>query len=115
MYGLVNKAIHDMVCSHFGEETWTQIKTQADVQDDVFMSMEGYPDDLTHRLVKAASHVLGSSSAEIMQAFGEFWVTYTAEEGYGELLEMSGENLPEFLENSCSCWDQFSESTTSFL
>lgn len=99
MYGLVNKAIHDMVCSQFGEEIWTQIKTKAEVHDEVFMSMEGYPDDLTHRLVKAASHVLGLSSSEIMQAFGEFWVNYTAEEGYGELLEMSGDNLPEFLDN----------------
>ncbi|GAP97518.1 heme NO-binding domain-containing protein [Leptolyngbya sp. NIES-2104] len=99
MYGLVNKAIQDMVCSQCGEEIWTQIKTKAEVQDEVFVSMEAYPDDLTHRLVKAASHVLGLSSAEIMQAFGEFWVKYTAEEGYGELLEMSGDTLPEFLEN----------------
>lgn len=99
MYGLVNKAIHDMVCTQFGEETWQQIRQQAEIETDTFLSMEGYPDDVTHRLVKAASAVLGLSSAEIMQAFGEFWVRYTAEEGYGELLDMSGDNLPEFLQN----------------
>ncbi|MBC6435323.1 heme NO-binding protein [Nostoc sp. HG1] len=99
MYGLVNKAIQAMVCSQFGEETWQQIKTKADINQAVFLSMEGYPDDLTHQLVKAASQVLGLSSAEIMQAFGGFWVKYTAQEGYGELLEMSGDNLPEFLDN----------------
>ncbi|MCU0548177.1 MAG: heme NO-binding domain-containing protein [Leptolyngbya sp. Prado105] len=99
MYGLVNKAIHDMVCSQFGEETWQQIRQKAEIETDTFLSMEGYPDDVTHRLVRAASVVLGLSSSEIMQAFGEFWVTYTAEEGYGELMEMSGDNLPEFLQN----------------
>ncbi|MBD1856928.1 MULTISPECIES: heme NO-binding domain-containing protein [Leptolyngbya] len=99
MYGLVNKAIRDMVCAHFGEATWHEIRQKADIEIDVFLTMEGYPDDLTHRLVKAASQVLGLSSAEIMQAFGEFWVQYTAEEGYGELMAMSGENLPEFLQN----------------
>ncbi|MDZ8080328.1 MAG: heme NO-binding domain-containing protein [Nostoc sp. DcaGUA01] len=99
MYGLVNKAIQDMVCSRFSEETWKIIKHKAEVDVDVFISMEGYPDDITHRLVKAASDVLGLSPTEIMQAFGEFWVQYTAEEGYGEMMDMSGDTLPEFLEN----------------
>lgn len=99
MYGLVNKAIHDMVCSRFGEETWREIKQKAAVEVDMFISMEAYPDDVTHRLVKAASIVLGLTPAEIMQAFGEFWVQYTATEGYGDLLDMSGDNLPEFLHN----------------
>jgi len=99
MYGLVNKAIQDMVCSRFGEETWKEIKQKAEVNVDVFISMEGYRDDITHKLVKAASVVLGLSPTEIMQAFGEFWVQYTAQEGYGEMMDMSGDTLPEFLEN----------------
>lgn len=99
MYGLVNKAIQDMVCDRFGEETWKEIKQKAEIAEEVFISMEGYPDDLTHKLVKAASVVLGLSSEEIMQAFGEFWVQYTAQEGYGEMMDMSGDTLPEFLEN----------------
>lgn len=99
MYGLVNKAIQDMVCSRFGEETWKQIKHKAEVDVDVFLSMEGYPDDITHKLVKAASVVLSLSPKQIMQAFGEFWVQYTAQEGYGEMMDMSGDTLPEFLEN----------------
>ncbi|AFY51058.1 heme NO binding protein [Nostoc sp. PCC 7524] len=99
MYGLVNKAIKDMVCSRFGEEIWQEIKQKAEIDVDVFISMEGYPDDITHRLVKAASMVLKLSPSEIMQAFGQFWVKYTSEEGYGEMMDMSGDNLPEFLEN----------------
>ena len=99
MYGLVNKAIADMVRSKFGEETWQEIRQMAAVENDTFLSMEGYPDDVTHRLVKAGSQVLGLSPAQIMQAFGEFWVQFTASEGYGELMDMSGDNLPEFLQN----------------
>jgi Haem-NO-binding len=99
MYGLVNKAIHDMVCSRFGEEIWQEIQQKSEIDVDIFISMEGYPDDITHKLVKAASVVLGLSSSEIMQAFGEFWVQYTSQEGYGEMMDMSGDTLPEFLEN----------------
>jgi hypothetical protein len=99
MYGLVNKAIEDMVRTQFGEEIWDKIRQQAGMVPDTFLSLEGYPDDLTHRLVKAASAVLGLSPAAIMEAFGEFWVQYTAREGYGELMDMSGDTLPEFLQN----------------
>lgn len=99
MYGLVNKAIQDMVCSHFGEDTWDKIKEKAELDVEAFISMEGYPDDVTHRLVKAASEVLGLSPRAIMEAFGAFWVQYTATEGYGEMMDMAGDNLPEFLEN----------------
>jgi hypothetical protein len=99
MYGLVNKAIADMVTTRFGKETWENIRQKANVESETFLSMEGYPDDVTHRLVKAASVVLNLSSAQIMEAFGEFWVEYTAQEGYGEMLDMSGDDLPEFLQN----------------
>lgn len=99
MYGLVNKAIEDMVCNRFGEETWETIKQKAEVDEDAFISMEAYPDDLTHRLVRAASEVLLMSPQEILQAFGEYWVLYTAKEGYGEVMDMAGDNLPEFLQN----------------
>jgi hypothetical protein len=99
MYGLVNQAIHDMVCDRFGEETWQAIRLHAEIDVDNFLSMEAYLDDLTHRLVKAASAVLGLSAAEIMQAFGEFWVEYTGKNGYGEMMDMGGDNLPEFLQN----------------
>jgi Haem-NO-binding len=99
MYGLVNRAISDMVRSQFGEATWQEICAAAAVEQTSFLSMEGYPDDVTHRLVKAASQVLALSPAQIMEAFGQFWVQYTATEGYGELMDMSGDNLPEFLQN----------------
>lgn len=99
MYGLVNKAIHDMVCVNFGEETWEKIREKAEVEVGSFLCMDTYPDDITHRLVKAASVVLGMSPQKIMQAFGEYWVQYTAQEGYGEMMEMSGSTLPEFLQN----------------
>lgn len=99
MYGLVNKAIKDMVCSYYDEATWQTIQQKAELEIDTFISMDAYPDDITHRLVKAASEVLELSPSEILQAFGEFWVLYTAQEGYGELMDMAGDNLPEFLQN----------------
>jgi hypothetical protein len=99
MYGLVNKAVVDLVCSKFGQDTWTKIKQKADVDIDVFVSMDAYPDEITYRLVGAASEVLKIPPEQVLEAFGEYWVLYTAQEGYGPLLNASGSNLREFLMN----------------
>lgn len=48
MYGLVNRAIHQMVATHHGEHAWDSSKERADLQDlDVFSTYKAYPDDVT--------------------------------------------------------------------
>lgn len=99
MYGLVNKAIEDLVTQGHGAETWQRIVERAGVELAGFISMEQYPDQLTYGLVGAASEELGVPAAELLEAFGKFWVLYTGTEGYGEFLDMSGSTFEEFLGN----------------
>ena len=74
MYGMVNKAVEDMVCLHHGEAVWEQIKSEAGVDVDVFMSNESYSDDITYLLVAAASKVLKMPVEQILIGFGEHWI-----------------------------------------
>lgn len=99
MYGMVNKAVEQMVCMHHGESVWEQIKAKAGVDVEVFMSNEAYPDEITYNLVSAASDVLQMPAEKILEAFGEHWVLHTAQEGYGGLMQAAGKSLPEFLAN----------------
>lgn len=99
MFGLVNKGLEDMVCSQYGEETWEAIKVKADVGIEAFISMDAYPDDITYRLVDAASAVMEMPATDILEAFGKYWLLFTADEGFGSLIEIAGDNLPEFLQN----------------
>lgn len=99
MYGLVNQAIRDMILQNHGEEVWTRVRQRAELQVDTFEGMEPYPDDLTHRLVKAVSVELATPPHAVLRAMGEFWVKCTAAAGYGPLMEMAGSSLPEFLHN----------------
>lgn len=99
MYGLVNKAIEELVSTRFGEETWAKIRERAGIEVGGFMSMDPYPDAVTYRMVFAASEVLGVPVASLLEAFGEYWMLYTAREGYGELITMFGSSLGEFLGN----------------
>jgi hypothetical protein len=99
MYGMVNKAVEEMVTSQFGEETWEKIKAKTAIEDEIFISNECYPDELTFRLVASASETLGLTPEQVLEAFGMHWVLHTAREGYGELLAAGGTTLSEFLHN----------------
>jgi hypothetical protein len=99
MYGLVNKAIKDLVTTNFGEDKWKEICRLADHVEEDFIGMNPYPDKLTFDLVTHASTVLNISPGSILEAFGEYWILYTADEGYGDLMNLTGNTFVEFLSN----------------
>jgi hypothetical protein len=99
MYGLVNRAIEQMVCQHHGDATWEKIKEEAAVDIDVFIGNQGYDDAVTYRLVGAASAVLNVPADQILEMFGRHWILCTAKEGYGDLLCGAGNDLSSFLCN----------------
>ena len=90
MYGLVNQAVQDLVVSKFGADTWNQIKAKAGVSVEAFSRMDPYPDELTYRMVGAASEVLGMAPDDVLVAFGEHWVLFTGKEGYGHMFDAAG-------------------------
>lgn len=99
MYGLVNLAIEEMVRGQHGSDTWERIKRAAGVDLDVFLSMEPYDDAISYRLVGAASDVLGQPADQLLEAFGQHWTLYTAQQGYGDLFRMGGSTFKEFMLN----------------
>lgn len=99
MYGLVNRAIEQLVVSLKGENGWRGVCAHANISSDGFVSMHAYDDEITYRLVNAVSARLGLEPATVLEAFGEYWVTYTVKEGYGSLMDAGGSSLREFLGN----------------
>lgn len=99
MYGLVNSAVEDLVSSLVGPDGWQRVKAAAEVTDEAFVSMEPYDDDVTYRLVAAASAELGLSQEQVLEAFGRHWVLYTGRVGYGPLFAAMGSTMPQFLRN----------------
>jgi hypothetical protein len=99
MYGMVNKAIEQMVVMHHGEDAWEKIKVKAGTSIEVFISNESYPDELTYALVAAASDLLNVPQEELLLAFGEHWILHTALESYGGLMQAAGRSVGQFLSN----------------
>ena len=99
MYGLVNQALEDFVIQGYGTSAWDRIRQGAGINHEMFIAMDGYPDETTYKLVGAATEVLNLDAAQVLEAFGKHWVLYTAESGYGEMLAMFGSDLRSFLNN----------------
>ena len=99
MYGIVNKAIQDLVTENFGLDKWEMIKEKSGVDVDYFLSNEPYDDDITYQLAGATSEVLGITVGQVLNAFGEWWILKTGKEKYAGLMEAGGKNLKEFLVN----------------
>lgn len=99
MYGIVNKAIQDLVIENFGKEKWDTILDRSGVDIDFFISSEPYDDDVTFKLAVAVSEEMGMTVGEVLVAFGEWWVIRTTKEKYPGLMESGGNNLKEFLVN----------------
>lgn len=99
MYGIVNKAMEDLVVSSAGEESWQKIKALAGLQELQILESSNYDDDITNRLLSAASQVLEQSVDDLLYAFGNHWVMYTGREGWVSLFSASGDDLISFLMN----------------
>jgi hypothetical protein len=98
MYGLVNKAIQGLVTERKGASTWNRIAKEAKIVGP-FISMETYPDSVSFALAGAAAEELGVDVATFLRDLGKYWVTYTGEEGYGDMFNLWGDDLRTFLKN----------------
>ena len=98
MYGIVNKAIEELVVSLRGMDGWQHVCKHAGLENFTFVNVESYADDITHRLVASASEALGNSPEEVLRAFGHHWIRYTGQQGYGAMFQMLGKDVMTFLE-----------------
>ncbi|MFV0604794.1 MAG: heme NO-binding domain-containing protein [Niabella sp.] len=99
MYGIVNKAIEELITEKFGREKWFTIKENSEIEVDYFLSNEAYNDDITFTLIKVAATTLNIPEKQILNDFGEWWILRTGKEKYGALLEAGGTTLKDFLIN----------------
>jgi guanylate cyclase soluble subunit beta len=115
MYGLINKSLREMICEQFGEAKWQSVFEASGVPEDSFLTMRSYDDDLTFRLVGAASEVLGAPAEDCLEMFGEYWVLETAAKSYASLMDASGTSLLEFLANLNALHDRITGTFLNYI
>lgn len=99
MYGLVNKVIKDAIIQRYGLSGWQAICKGIELEDDIFVNLQPYPDELTHRMVAESASYAGQSVPDMLMEFGRHWIKYNAVHGYGDMLKLAGRDLYTFLSN----------------
>lgn len=99
MYGLVHTAIERLIREEFGEDAWLRVASRAGISNKRFVSMDPYDDALCYAVVGAAAEELELPATKLLEAFGEYWIRYTAEQGYGGLLQQAGSSFEDFLDS----------------
>ncbi len=99
MYGLVNKAIKEFVILRHGSDVWDKTYNELGLSETQFLSMESNPDEITFQIIGHICQASGYSQIELSEQLGEFFLGFAAKEGFGDLMELSGDTLPELLQN----------------
>jgi hypothetical protein len=99
MYGLVNKAIQEKIEAAYGPETWKKIRLSVGFEEEEFIGLKAYPDDISYALVTAASAELGVPVDLLLELVGEEWISHTALNGYENVLNLAGNNMIDFIHN----------------
>lgn len=115
MYGLINNALKSMIKEEFGTETWLQIVEKAGVGDGSFVSMERYDDNITYQLAGACSDILELPIADCLEVFGHYWISVTAANSYGLLLDSAGGDMLEFLNNVNDLHDRITSTFIGYI
>ena len=99
MYGLINEGIRELVISLGGGEMWESMCEEVGVEPEGFEPLCPYHDSLTYSLVDLAAKKLEISPDNLLREYGRYWVTYTAQQGYGEIMNLFGTDFRTFLAN----------------
>ena len=97
MYGIVNRAIQDLIQSTHGAATWRRVCERTGTKHCPFLSMQSYPDEETVKLIVAATHELGTTTTEFLEDLGRHWVGYATRQGYRDFLQSRGDSLFGFI------------------
>lgn len=97
MKGVINKGIQEYAEANFGADVWETIKARARCEEFVFAPTQDYPDELTPRLIEAASAILNLPLETVQVEYGKFMVPNTLKETYPPYFALAGKSAWEFL------------------
>jgi hypothetical protein len=111
MFGWINDCCESLVVTKFGLKKWHEIKEKAgcSVNDGGFIRHKYYTDESSVDLVVAVSSVLGISVHDVLEVFGQYFMEFTRDAGYDNLLSCQGSNLRLWLSNLNALHDHLQE------
>lgn len=99
MYGMIHRAVRQMVLDGQGEATWAEIERAAGLGPAEMISAEVYDDEVTLKLIGATSEILAEPVDDLLLAFGRYWISFAERGSFGRILDFTGTDLISFIGN----------------
>lgn len=99
MYGMIHRAVRQMVLDRAGKLAWSEIEAMAGIGQSELISAESYDDAITLRLIAGAAECSKVTLDEFLLEFGRYWIQYAEQGSFGAILKFTGNDLPTFLRN----------------
>jgi hypothetical protein len=93
MYGMIHRAVRDMVIDQDGPDQWRRVLERSGVRDEDFISTRVYPDEKMGAIIGAIAELSGVSPADALHRFGEYFIPFAYRSRYSQILNFTGENL----------------------
>ncbi|MGI1662723.1 heme NO-binding domain-containing protein [Palleronia sp. KMU-117] len=97
MYGLVNRALQRFLCDTYGAGAWHDIARATGLRLDDFEPLLTYPEELTMKILAAASERLRQSTDDLLEDLGTYLVSHPTYEASRRLLRFGGGSFVDFV------------------
>ena len=99
MYGMIHKAAREFATQSLGDEAWSEVVERVGLGNEHFISGQHYSDEVTLKLIAELCGKLDMELADLLKAFGHYWIGFTERSDYSPALAMAGDDLETFLHN----------------
>lgn len=99
MYGMIHRAVRQMVLDTKGEEEWLNLARLAGVGPVEMISIEVYDDEVTFNLIAKAAEFLETPLETLLVDFGRFWIGFAERGSFGHIMDFTGRDLIRFIGN----------------
>lgn len=99
MYGMIHRAIREMVIDTAGAPAWEALERELDVGPADMISAVVYPDEHTLTLLGAAAERMGRTVPECLRVFGGHWVRFAGGGAYAGIMDFVSQDFAGFIAN----------------
>ena len=99
MYGMVHRAVRQMVVEREGAQAWHEIELAAGISSTEMVGLVVYDDNVTLRILGATAERMGVSTNQVLKYFGRYWLKFIDDKAYSAIMDYAGKDLVSLLTN----------------
>jgi guanylate cyclase soluble subunit beta len=99
MYGMIHRAMRNMVHEELGEEAWLALEQKLKIGPMDLLTGKVYDDALTLEIITEAAAMLNLAVGQCLIEFGRYWIRYVDQGSLVSVMNFTGQNLASFIKN----------------